>query len=85
MSEGMVFQQGGRDGRSLARIGRPGHDRASEVDLACDRFEAGWRAGERPRVEDVLGDFAESDRPLLVRELIRLEVELSRVPRAVPG
>ena len=34
--------------------GRP--PRPSErVDEACDRFEAAWRAGRAPRIEDYLG------------------------------
>ena len=28
---------------------------ARHVDQACDRFEAAWKAGERPRLEDYLG------------------------------
>ena len=32
--------------------------RAEELDRACDRFEAAWRAGERPRIEDYLAEAA---------------------------
>ena len=32
---------------------------AEELDRACDRFEAAWRAGEHPRIEDHLGQAAE--------------------------
>ena len=48
------------------------------IDAACDQFEAAWRAGEEPRIEDVLAAAAESERPALLRELIALEAELRR-------
>jgi eukaryotic-like serine/threonine-protein kinase len=37
------------------------------IDGLCDRFEAEWRAGRRPRVEDYLGLVAERVRPHLLR------------------
>src|SRR6516225_109959 len=51
---------------------------ALRVDAACDRFEAAWRGGQNPRIEDVLEAAAEPERPALLRELITLEVELRR-------
>jgi serine/threonine-protein kinase len=45
---------------------------------ACRRYEAAWQAGERPRIEDFLADFAEPERLPLVRELLPREVELRR-------
>ncbi len=57
------------------------HDRldstriAREVDEACDRFEAAWRAGERPLIEDFLGGTIDSDRPALLRNLLALELD----------
>jgi serine/threonine-protein kinase len=57
--------------------GRPA--RASErVDAACDRFEAAWRAGAGPRIEDYLDRADADDRPALLRELVALERELRR-------
>jgi serine/threonine-protein kinase len=47
--------------------------RAEELDRICDRFEAAWRAGGRPRIEDHL---AGAEPPLLsalLRELITIE------------
>jgi hypothetical protein len=32
-------------------------------DQVCDRFEAAWKAGQRPRLEDFLGDTPEAGRP----------------------
>lgn len=46
------------------------------VDRQCDAFEAAWRAGERPRVEEFLGDLAEPGRSTLLRELLAAEIEL---------
>ena len=45
----------------------------------CDRFEAAWRAGQRPRVEDYLGDLPDPDRPALLRELLALELVYRRL------
>jgi eukaryotic-like serine/threonine-protein kinase len=41
----------------------------------CDRFEAAWKAGTRPRLEDYLLLVDASDPPALLRELLRLELD----------
>jgi serine/threonine-protein kinase len=46
-----------------------------ELDAACLRFEAAWRAGRRPRIEDHLGEVSEPTRPALLGELLRMELE----------
>ena len=51
---------------------------AHRVNLACERFELAWRAGEEPRIEDVLSAAAPGDRHDLLRELLALEIELRR-------
>jgi WD40 repeat protein/serine/threonine protein kinase len=43
------------------------------LERACDRFEAAWRAGLRPRVEDYLGEMPEAGRAALVRAMRALE------------
>ncbi len=48
---------------------------ARDVDDACDRFEAAWRAGDRPLIEDYLGATTDSDRPVLLRHLLDLELD----------
>ncbi len=48
------------------------------VDAACDRFEAAWRAGLEPRIEDFLAVAEAADRPAMLRELLALETELRR-------
>ena len=45
---------------------------------ACDRFEAEWRAGRRPRGEQYLAEASEPCRAALLRELLALELELCR-------
>jgi serine/threonine-protein kinase len=47
---------------------------------SCDRFEAAWRAGRRPRIEDELAGVTESERPAWLQGLLVLELEL-RGPR----
>jgi serine/threonine-protein kinase len=49
---------------------------ALRVDQACMGFEAAWREGGRPRIQDYLGDAAGAEREALLRELTRLEAEL---------
>jgi serine/threonine-protein kinase len=60
---------------------------AGRVDRACDRFEADWNAGQRPRIEAYLADAPETDRPLLLRELLLLELEFRQGDgeRPIPG
>ena len=48
---------------------------ALRVDEACDRFEDAWKAGQRPRLEDFLGDAKGAEREALLRGLLRLELE----------
>jgi WD40 repeat protein len=51
---------------------------AQSIDRACDRFEAAWRAGERPRLEPYLDGWDGPARALLLRELLTLEVAYRR-------
>jgi hypothetical protein len=48
---------------------------ARAIDQVCDQFEAAWKAGSRPRVEDHLGRVAPQQRPGLLRELLAVELE----------
>ncbi|HJT76136.1 MAG TPA: serine/threonine-protein kinase, partial [Gemmataceae bacterium] len=50
---------------------------AERVDAACDRFEAEWKAGRRPRIDDYLAAAAESDREPLRQALLAVQLELS--------
>jgi eukaryotic-like serine/threonine-protein kinase len=45
-----------------------------KVDQFCTRFEAAWKAGARPCIEEVLGDLNGAERPVVLRELILLDV-----------
>jgi tetratricopeptide (TPR) repeat protein len=47
---------------------------ARRLEEACDRFEAGWRGGVRPQLDDFLASTAEGLYPVLLRELILLDV-----------
>jgi serine/threonine protein kinase len=48
------------------------------VNATCERFEAGWRAGRRPVIEDALGSTPDPERTALLAELLALEIELRR-------
>jgi eukaryotic-like serine/threonine-protein kinase len=51
---------------------------AQQVNALCNRFEAAWQAGQRPRLEDALAEAAEVERPALLQELLALEVYYRR-------
>lgn len=53
-------------------------DVALRVNAVCDSFEAAWKAGSRPQIEDVLGDAPDLERQALLRELVLIEVEYRR-------
>jgi serine/threonine-protein kinase len=53
-------------------------DVLDQIDRICDRFEAAWESGERPRVEDDLGAVAAAYRPALLRDLLAAELEARR-------
>ncbi len=50
----------------------------SRIDAICDRFEAAWQAGQRPRIEDYLAEVLAANRTLLIRELVEVEIDWRR-------
>jgi serine/threonine-protein kinase len=44
----------------------------------CDAFEASWRRGETPRIEDYLGRAEPQQRPVLLRQLLMLDLAYRR-------
>ncbi|HYV37739.1 MAG TPA: serine/threonine-protein kinase, partial [Gemmataceae bacterium] len=46
-----------------------------EVDAVCMRFEAAWRVGQRPCIEDYLGDMPEPVRSALLKALLELDLD----------
>ncbi len=61
----------------LAMAEIPAADR-SWIDAAAERFERGWTNGERPRIEELLIDVPEPQRPPLLEVLVRIEGALRR-------
>lgn len=57
---------------------RPAALASERVDLACDRFEAAFRAGKAPRIEDYLAAALDADRLPLLQELVAVERELRK-------
>ncbi len=49
--------------------------RIAAYDQICDRFEAAWRTGGQPQLEDALGAEPEPGRSVLLRELLAVELE----------
>jgi hypothetical protein len=58
----------------LADQGKVPLELAQRVDAVSDRFEAAWRSGPPPRIEDFLPDWEASERLVLLRELLLLEL-----------
>jgi eukaryotic-like serine/threonine-protein kinase len=58
---------------------------AEELDRACDRFEAAWRAGPRPRLEDHLKGITEPLRSAWLGALIAVELDWRRRRGERPG
>jgi serine/threonine protein kinase/formylglycine-generating enzyme required for sulfatase activity len=52
----------------------PSPSQLRRIEDACNRFEAAWRRGDPPCIEDYLAAAAEADRPALLRELLPLEL-----------
>jgi serine/threonine protein kinase len=57
---------------------------AAEVNRACDLFEAAWKAGEAPQVEQFLKDTPQPQRAVLLRELVLIECAYRREAGETP-
>jgi WD40 repeat protein/predicted Ser/Thr protein kinase len=53
-------------------------DVLDQIDRACDRFEAAWEGGGRPRVEDYLGAVTAEYRAALLCDLLAAEIDARR-------
>jgi serine/threonine protein kinase len=53
-------------------------DDLRQIEELVEQFEAAWRRGERPRVEDYVTDLPDHLRALLVQQLVPVEIELRR-------
>jgi serine/threonine protein kinase/cytochrome c-type biogenesis protein CcmH/NrfG len=47
---------------------------AQKVHLVCTRFEAAWKSGAQPRIEDYLADLGDVEKSEVLRELILLDI-----------
>jgi uncharacterized RDD family membrane protein YckC len=60
------------DNRHRDDLSRTAHDR--QIDQLCDRFEARWKAGERPQIEDFLTLVQPARHSALFADLLALEL-----------
>ena len=51
---------------------------ARRIDQTCDRFEAAWKAGRRPRLEEYLDASGEPVRSALLRQLLLADWDCRR-------
>jgi len=49
--------------------------KAVRLEGTCTRFEAAWKAGQGPRIEDFLDDVPQEDRSEVLRELLAVELQ----------
>ncbi len=54
------------------------------IDNRCLEFEAAWKAGEAPRIEDYLGDAQGAERGELLRQLLLLDLDYRRLQAEEP-
>ncbi len=47
---------------------------ARRIDEICDAFEAAWKVGDGPSIENFLGQGMKADRQKLLRELVPIDV-----------
>lgn len=55
------------------------------IDRLCDRFEAEWRAGLRPRIETFLARAPAEARNAMLRAIVPVELELLRTQGKSPS
>jgi eukaryotic-like serine/threonine-protein kinase len=60
-------------------------DQARRIHALCEEFECRWRKGGRPRIEELVEQAPNGDRPSLLEELLILELELRRAGGERPG
>jgi serine/threonine protein kinase len=58
---------------------------AERIDAVCARFEAAWKAGQAPRIEDFLGGAEGAQREALLREMLRVELDWRLLQEDVPA
>jgi serine/threonine protein kinase len=67
---------------SLSMVGATQQARVEEV---CSRFEEAWKIGERPAIEDYLGEVTGPERPWLLCELAALDIDYRRLAGETPS
>src|SRR5271165_2184784 len=58
-------------------------DLARRIDAICRQFEADWRGGGRPRIDDYLAEVPDEGRSALRAELMALELELRQAEATI--
>jgi serine/threonine-protein kinase len=62
----------------------PSLEVAQQIDAVCDRFEAAWQSGARPRAEDYLDGVPADTIALLLSELLGVELHYRRAAGEAP-
>jgi eukaryotic-like serine/threonine-protein kinase len=59
-------------------------DDARRLDALCDRFEATWRSGKKPKLDEYLAQAAGTDASVVLAELLPLELAYRRLAGETP-
>ncbi|HLJ95237.1 MAG TPA: protein kinase [Gemmataceae bacterium] len=74
--------------RPCARTDALTPSRVHRLERVCDEFEAAWKSagstGQRPHIEDFLGDMPEPERIFALQELIGLDIDYRRQTGETP-
>jgi serine/threonine-protein kinase len=76
--------EGDMDGDGLTRFRHLTWTEAKRIDEICDRFEARWKAGDRPAIEDFLDEAGGPRRTALLRELLDVEMSYRQERQEIP-
>jgi hypothetical protein len=74
-SESRGYQEGGERREALRATGRIGHRPGLALTDIRAAFEDAWRRGQPPQIESVLKEWALADQPMVLHELVSLDVE----------
>ena len=53
---------------------RPSSTVELRIDVVCDRFEAAWKAGQRPSIQEHIGDWSDPELSSLLHELLLIDL-----------
>jgi len=75
----------GADTDGARKVAASASSFSAAIDAVCDRFEAAWRGGERPALEEYLSEVDPHERSRALRELLHVELGWRRKRGETPS